>query len=142
MGIHDEFNKLVAQKPEHKRIEPTATPDEEDLGFCASLARNRGLFGLGIKKAGSPDRMVEYFDVEIEADNTYLKLITGSRKVWMLELWGRNLLRLAYKLKEHQCEYVRKSDRDTQVDGELYIEKLEFRDVTEQMKPKEKKEAD
>src|SRR5207244_200149 len=106
--------------------------DDEELGVCAVRARSGSLFGLGIKRPGQRDRTVEYYDVEIEADNASLKMITGSRKVWMIEMKGRSLLRLAYLLKEHRVEFVRQADRDFGPDDGLpFIASLAITDVTE-----------
>jgi hypothetical protein len=56
--------------------------------------------------------VIEYFDVEVDGNNSSLKTIMGAPKVWMLEIRGRNLLRLMYLLKERKIEWIRQDDRD------------------------------
>lgn len=118
-------------------IPDQGTKEDEDIGACASLGR-RGVahFGIGIKKPGRKDKIVEYFDLEGEGDNASIKIILGARKVWELDIEGRNLLRLLYLLKERRIEWLRQADRDFSADdGKPFISRLEIHDVTERERP-------
>lgn len=107
----------------------------EMLGDCVSLQRRSSLFGIGLKLPGKPDKVLEYFDLEADGDNSHLKIIMGARKVWLIEIEGRNLLRLLYLMKERKIEWIRQADRDFgQDDGKPFISRLRYNDVTEDVR--------
>jgi hypothetical protein len=81
-NAYEQMLKGVTKTPPRPSPPPieAETPDAEQWGDCVSLARVKGLYGLGIKRPGKLDKIVEYHDVEGEGDNSHLKVIMGARK--------------------------------------------------------------
>jgi hypothetical protein len=107
-------------------------PDSEAFGRCVSLQRRSSLFGV-ILRNPREEKALDYYDVEIDIANDSLKVITGARKVWLIEIRGRNLRRLAPLLKERKVEWMAQVDRDfgQEESGEPLITSLVWTDVTE-----------
>ena len=111
---------------------PEGEPADSDmLGACVSLARMKGLFGIGFKRPGMPDKIVEYLDVEGEGDNAAISFVMGARRVWRVDIAGLRLLRLLYHIKEHRVDWIRAADRDFDPDdGHPFISSIKLTDVT------------
>jgi hypothetical protein len=121
-------------------IPPQADKEDgaEQLGRCVSLQRRAALFGIGIKRPGLPDKIIEFFDLEGDGDNSFITLIMGARKVWKLDIKGARLGRLLYLLKERKIEWIAQADRPFDPeDGHPFIAEIKLQDVTERERKRE-----
>jgi hypothetical protein len=93
---------------------------------CASRPSKTPLHGFTLKRAGKPDKFVEYYGVDGEGDNEFLTFITGANRLWQFPLKGRNLKPLIPYLREHRIGWLRVAERSIGYeDGQLFIGECE-----------------
>jgi hypothetical protein len=118
--------KIAGSKPE----EPPEDPVErdwplEDLGACASIAKNKWITALTVKHAAKPWESFQYRHIGARStfEPTRFELyFVGDDEKWRVVVTGRNLERIYNLVIQHRLEWIRaEPDRDFEKDEKGYI---------------------
>jgi hypothetical protein len=90
--------------------------DEEDVGPCAAIAKNKAFPALTIKYANKDWESYQYRYMAVRStfrpSTQFEILFVGDNDKWKITVTGRNLERLYNLTIQHRLEWIRPADRD------------------------------
>ena len=121
--------KAAAEPPE-----PLEEQENEDLGPCAAIAKNKWITSLTIRHAAKPWESFQYsyIGVRSEFESTRFAVdFVGHDEHYRLVVSGRNLGKLYNLCIQARLEWIRAADRDFGADDEAVITGIEVVKVEE-----------
>ena len=117
------FAKLVEETSPRKPASPPPPPppavepeEDEDVGPCAAIAKNKWVTALTIKYANKDWESYQYRHMAVRStfkpSTQFEILFVGDNDKWRVTVTGRNLERLYNLTIQHRLEWIRPADRD------------------------------
>lgn len=116
-SLNEILNKSTPPKPKPEE-------DEEDVGRCAAIAKNRWVTALTIKYANKPWESYQYGGIatrSVYEPTRFEVRFVDEDVTWKVTVAGRNLERIYMLVLQGRMEWVREAERDFARDGEPII---------------------
>lgn len=136
----------MADKPDKNRFanlfgnksDPEAPPEpveaDDDLGPCASIAKNRWITALTIRHATKPWESFQFSYLGVrsvfEPTRFEVEFVSHDERYKVIVI-GRNLIRLYNLVIQARLEWIKAAERDFAADGEAIITRIEVVKVEE-----------
>jgi len=111
----DRLQEAAPKKPAPPPAPIENEDQEEDVGPCAAIAKNKWVSALTLKHSKKPWESFQYRHMAVRSTfepTRFEVLFVGDHDKWRVVVTGRNLERIYNLVIQHRLEWIRPAERD------------------------------